>query len=71
MSKARFSDRQVMDVLKQAEVGVAVSDLCRELGISSTTFYKWRSKFDGMDASLMVRLKELEKERSPQEDVRV
>jgi putative transposase len=49
-------------VLKQAEAGTAVPDLCREHGISSTTFYKWRSKYDGMDVSLMTRMKELEEE---------
>ena len=47
---------------KQAEAGVAVPDLCREHGISSATFYKWRARFGGMDASLMARLKELEEE---------
>lgn len=51
-----------MAILKQAEAGVAVPDLCREHGISSATFYKWRAKFGGMDASLMARLKELEEE---------
>ncbi len=49
-------------MLKQAEAGTAVPDLCREHGISSTTFYKWRSKYDGMDVSLMTRMKELEEE---------
>jgi putative transposase len=62
MKKSRFSDSQIMAVLKQAEAGTAVPDLCREHGISSATFYKWRSKFGGMDASLMARLKELEEE---------
>lgn len=62
MKKSRFSDSQIMAALKQAEAGVAVPDLCREHGISSATFYKWRSKFGGMDASLMARLKELEEE---------
>src|SRR5690606_41945945 len=49
-------------ILKQAEGGTPVPELCREHGISSATFYKWRSKFGGMDASLMARLKELEDE---------
>jgi putative transposase len=49
-------------VLKQAEAGTPVPQLCREHGISSATFYKWRSKFGGMDASLMSQLKELQDE---------
>ncbi len=62
MKTSRFSDSQIIAVLKQAEGGSPVPELCREHGISSATFYKWRSKFGGMDASLMARLKELEDE---------
>jgi len=62
MKKSRFSDSQIISVLKQNEGGAAVADLCREHGISSATFYKWRAKFGGMDAALMKRLKELEAE---------
>ena len=62
MKTSRFSDSQIIAVLKQAEVGSPVPELCREHGISSATFYKWRSRFGGMDASLMARLKELEDE---------
>ena len=62
MKKSRFSDSQIMAVLKQAQGGTPVPELCREHGISSATFYKWRSKFGGMDASKMSRLKELEDE---------
>jgi putative transposase len=62
MKTSRFSDSQIIAVLKQAEVGSPVPELCREHGISSATFYKWRSKYGGMDASLMARLKELEDE---------
>ena len=62
MKQSRFSDSQTIAVLKQAEAGSPIPELCREHGISSATFYKWRSKFGGMDASLMSRLKELEDE---------
>ena len=62
MKNGRFSDAQIMGILKQAEGGVPVSELCREHGMSSATFYKWRSKYGGMDTSMMKRLKELEDE---------
>ena len=62
MKKSRFSDSQIIHALKQAKAGTPVPEICREYGISSATFYKWRSKFGGMDASMMVRLKELEDE---------
>jgi putative transposase len=48
--------------LKRVEAGLAVPDLCRELGVSVATFYKWRSKYGGMDTSMMARMKELEEE---------
>ena len=62
MKKSRFSDSQIIAVLKQAEGGTPVPELCRQHGISSATSYKWRSKFGGMDASLMAQLKELQDE---------
>lgn len=62
MKKSRFSDSQILSILNQAESGAPVPVLCREHGMSSATFYKWRSKYGGMDASLMVRMKELEEE---------
>jgi putative transposase len=62
MKTSRFSDTQILSILKQAEGGIPVPELCREHGISSATFYNWRSKYGGMDASLMKRLKELEAE---------
>ena len=62
MKKSRYSDSQILSILKQAEGGIPVLELCREHGMSSATFYKWRSKYGGMDASLMARMKELEEE---------
>jgi len=62
MRKSRFTDSQILAFLKQNEEGTSVPDLCREHGFSNAQFYKWRSKFGGMDASLMKRLKELEDE---------
>lgn len=62
MKKSRFSDSQILAILKQAENEVPVPELCREHGMSSASFYKWRAKYGGMDASLMARLKELEDE---------
>ena len=64
MKKSRFTDSQIMDALKRVEAGLAVPELCREMGISSAAFYKWRSKYGGMDTSMMSRVKELELENS-------
>ena len=64
MKKSRFRDSQILSILKQAEAGQVVPDLCREHGISSATFYKWRAKYGGMDVSMMSRLKELEAENN-------
>ena len=62
MKASRFTDGQILAILKQNESGISVADLCREHGMSSATFYKWRAKYGGMDASLMKRMKELEDE---------
>ena len=64
MRKSRFTDSQIMAMLKQNEDGAAVNDICREHSVSSAQFYKWRSKYGGMDASMVKRLKELEEENS-------
>jgi putative transposase len=62
MRQSRFTDSQIMAILKQNEQGVSVTDLCREHGMSQGLFYRWRAKFGGMDASMMKRMKELEDE---------
>ena len=54
MKQSKYSDARIMSILKQAEGGVPVAELCREHGMSSATFYKWRAKFGGMDASLFA-----------------
>ncbi len=64
MKKSRFTDSQILDAIKRAEAGLAVPDLCRELGISTATFYKWRARYGGMDVSMMARMKELEAENA-------
>jgi len=64
MKKPRYTDSQIMSILRQAEAGTPVPELCREHGMSSASFYKWRSKYGGMDASMMSRLKELEAENA-------
>jgi len=62
MKKSRFIDGQILAILKEAEGGQPAPALCREHGMSSASFYKWRAKYGGMDASLMKRMKELEDE---------
>ena len=64
MKKSRYTDSQIISILKQNESGASVADLCREHGMSQASFYKWRSKYGGMDASLMKRMKELEAENT-------
>ena len=62
MKNKRYSDGQIMGLLKQAESGVRVSELCREHGMSNASFYKWRAKFGGMDASMISELKAMAEE---------
>lgn len=62
MKKKRFKEEEIIPILKEAEAGVPVSDLIRKHGISEGTFYRWKSKYGGMEVSDAVRLKELEEE---------
>lgn len=62
MKKSRFTESQIVSILKQADSGLKVEQLCREDGISSATYYNWKSKYGGMEASDVKRLKELEDE---------
>ena len=64
MRQSKFTDSQIIAILKQNESGISVPNLCREHGISSASFYKWRAKFGGMDASMMKEIKELRAENA-------
>lgn len=64
MKKSKFSEAQVCAILKQAEGGVTIDAICREHGISSATFYKWRARYGGMDASLVKELRDLKEENA-------
>ncbi len=64
MKKSRYTESQIFQVLKEAEAGVPVPELCRKYGMGNATFYKWRAKYGGMDTSSMKRLKELEEENA-------
>ena len=62
MRKSKFSESQIVAILKEADSGVPVGDVLRSHGISSATFYKWRSKYGGLEASELKRIKELEQQ---------
>lgn len=64
MKKTRFTETQIVSILKQQEGGVSTKEVCREHGISTATFYNWKSKYGGMETSDVRRLKELEEENS-------
>jgi len=62
MKKTRYTENQIIQILKEAEAGKQTADLCREHGISSATFYNWKAKYGGMEGSEIKRLRDLEEE---------
>jgi putative transposase len=64
VKKSKFSDEKVISILKEADAGAKVSDLCRKHGMSDATYYKWKAKFSGMEVSQLRRLKDLESENN-------
>jgi putative transposase len=64
MKKSRFSEQQIINILKQADAGVKVQDLCRQHGVSDATYYKWKSRYGGMEGSDIKRLREVEADNS-------
>jgi len=64
MKKGRFTEQQIVSALKKQEAGIPIKDISREMGISEATFYNWKSKYGGMEASDVSKMKELEKENA-------
>ncbi|OOM82797.1 transposase [Escherichia coli] len=64
MKRSKFTETQIVNILKLAEKGVKVTDICREHGISSATYYQWKSKYGGLEASDLKRLREIEAENA-------
>lgn len=64
MKRSRFSETEIVSILKQGDAGMPVKDLCRKAGISSATYYQWKSKYGGLEASDLRRVKELEAENA-------
>ena len=64
MRTSKFTETQIVSILKQADAGVPVKDICRQAGISTATYYQWKSKYGGLEASELRRVKELEAENA-------
>lgn len=64
MKKSRFTETQIVSIIKEGEAGIPVKDLCRNHNISTPTYYKWKSKYGGLEASELKRLKDMEAENS-------
>jgi putative transposase len=64
MKKSRFTEAQIVAILKQGDAGLAIKDICRQAGVSSATYYQWKSKYGGMEASDLRRVRDLESENS-------
>lgn len=69
MRKSKFTETQIVSMIKEADSGIPVPEICRKYGIGQSTFYKWRSKYGGMEASDVKRLKELEEENRKLKDM--
>ena len=64
MKKSKFTETQIVSILKQTDAGIPIKDICRQAGISVPTYYQWKSKYGGMEASDLKRVKELEAENA-------
>ncbi len=64
MRTSKFTETQIVSILKQADAGLPVKDICRQAGVSTATYYQWRSKYGGLEASELRRVKELEAENA-------
>ena len=64
MKKSRFTETQIIGILKEADAGIPIKEICRKHGISDATYYNWKSKYGGMNASDLKRMKEMEREEN-------
>ena len=62
MKRSRFTENQIVKILKESDAGIAVKEICRKYGISDATYYNWKSRYGGMSASRLKRMKEMERE---------